>query len=150
MVHARRREVLLGEAESLLEETARDRYRELCEEVGEAEARRLERDVTLAAIDEAWSLYLEEVALVKEDVAWLSLSRVPLHEYQRTLDGMFRELWKRIDAEVVATFAEGTPAALESSAAGTGSTWTYQTSDEAFPSAMGRLTASLRRLLRGR
>jgi preprotein translocase subunit SecA len=118
--------------------------------VGEAELHRLERDVTLAAIDDAWSVYLEEVALVKEDVAWRSLSRVPLHEYQRTLDGMFQELWPRIEAEVVAAFAEGTPAALGSRGAGTGSTWTYQTSDEAFPDAMGRLTVSLRRLLRGR
>ena len=47
-------------------------------------------------------------------------------------------------------FAADVPAGVESPAWGTGSTWTYQTSDEAFPDAMGRLTASLRRLLRGR
>jgi preprotein translocase subunit SecA len=150
IVHARRREVLLGKADSLLRRDLPDRYRALCDEVGEAEVRRLERDVTLAAIDEAWSDYLEEVALVKEDVAWVSLSRVPLHEYQRTLDRMFRELGRRIEADVVAAFAEGVPAPKRARASEMGSTWTYQTSDEAFPDAVGRVTASLRRLLRGR
>ncbi len=117
---------------------------------GEAEARRLEVEVTLAAIDDAWSLYLEEVGHVQEDVAWVSLSRVPLHEYQRTLDRMFGELWARIESTVVAAFEEDEPAALVARDTGTGSTWTYQTSDEAVPDAMARVTASLRRLLRGR
>ena len=150
MVHARRREVLLGEAESTLREADLERYRALCDEAGEAEVRRAERDVTLTAIDGAWSVYLEEVALVREDVAWLSLSRVPLHEYQRTVDRMFGELWDNIAAEVVAAFSEGLPVAPGEHASGTGSTWTYQISDEAFPNAMGRMAASLRRLLRGR
>jgi preprotein translocase subunit SecA len=150
IVHARRREVLVGEAESLVQRDLPNRHQALSRELGEDEVRRLERAVTLTAIDQAWSVYLEEVALVKEDVAWVSLSRVPLHEYQHTLDRMFRELWTRIESEVIEAFAEGTPAAPGPGGSGTGSTWTYQTSDEAFPDAMGRLTASLRRLLRAR
>jgi len=150
IVHQRRREVLLGEFESLLRRAVPERHQSLLDELGEEELERLERDVTLAAIDDAWSLYLEEVGQVKEDVAWVSLSRVPLHEYQRVLDRMFGELWARIESAVVSAFAEGRPATLASSVSGTGSTWTYQTSDEAFPDAMARVAASLRRLLRGR
>jgi preprotein translocase subunit SecA len=150
IVHARRREVLLGKAESLVRRDLPEQHDELARELGDEELRRLERAVTLSTIDEAWSVYLEEVALVKEDVAWVSLSRVPLHEYQRTLDRMFGNLWDRIETKVIEAFAEGPPPALAPDGSGTGSTWTYQTSDEAFPDAMARVAASLRRLLRGR
>jgi hypothetical protein len=63
---------------------------------------------------------------------------------------MFGNLWDRIETKVIEAFAEGPPPALAPDGSGTGSTWTYQTSDEAFPDAMARVAASLRRLLRGR
>ena len=127
-----------------------ERHGELARELGEAALARLERDVTLAKIDEAWSQYLEEVGQTKEDVAWVSLAGVPLHEYQRSVARMFETFWERIDAEVLEAFASGTATAIAAAASGTGATWTYQTNDQAFPHAMARLAGTLRRLLRGR
>lgn len=147
-VHRRRREVLLGEAESLLKAERPQRHLELEAQLGEEALGRLERDVTLAAIDEGWSDHLEEVALVREDVAWVSLSRVPLHEFQERLARMGVELMDRIDEAVLEALSAAGVAAGGSRGGGTGATWTYQTSDEAFPDLMARQTEGIRRVLR--
>ncbi len=150
IVHGHRREVLFGEYEdeSPVAEAMPERYAELRREVGEEALRRLERDVTLAKIDDGWSQYLEEVGETREDAAWVSLSGVPLHEYQRSVARMFDKLWERIDAGVLEAFASGSASTVARSGAGTGATWTYQTNDQAFPDAMERLLTSVRRLLR--
>ena len=150
IVHSHRRDVLVGVAESLLRREVPERHGELARELGEAALARLERDVTLAKIDVAWSQYLDEVGQTKEDVAWVSLAGVPLHEYQRGVARMFETFWERIDAEVLEAFASGTATAIAAAASGSGATWTYQTNDQAFPHAMARLAGTLRRLLRGR
>lgn len=147
-VHAHRRRVLLDEAESLVEVECPRRYLELRAELGEEGVRRLERDVTLAAIDECWSRYLEEVSLAREDVAWVSLARVPLHEFQERLARMGAELMGRVGAAVQEAFRAADVAAEASQAGGTGATWTYQTSDEAFPDLMARQTEGIRRVVR--
>ncbi len=147
-VHRRRREVLLGEAESLVKAELPRRHLELEAELGGEGLRRLERDVTLAALDEWWSRHLEEVALVREDVAWVSLSRVPLHEFQERVARMGVELMDRIDEAVLEAFSAQDVVAEASGGGGTGATWTYQTSDEAFPDLMARQTEGIRRVLR--
>jgi preprotein translocase subunit SecA len=149
IVHAHRRAALVGEGgDSLVAEAMPERYAELQREIGVDALRRLERDVTLTKIDEGWSQYLEEVGETREDAAWVSLSGVPLHEYQRNVARMFDRLWERIDAGVLEAFASGAASTIARSGAGTGATWTYQTNDQAFPDAMERLLTSVRRLLR--
>ncbi len=148
IVHAQRREVLLGEAEELLARERPERWRELADQLGEDALVRLERDVTLATIDAEWSQYLEEAGQTREDVAWVSLSGVPLHEYQRSVARMFERFWERVDAEVLAAFASGTAEAIAERASGTGATWTYQTNDQAFPDVMARMLERVRSLLR--
>jgi preprotein translocase subunit SecA len=150
IVHAHRREVLFGEGggESLVAGAIPERYEKLRGEIGDEALRRLERDVTLARMDEGWSQYLEEVGETREDAAWVSLSGVPLHEYQRSVARMFDRLWEGIDAGVLEAFASGSAATIARNGAGTGATWTYQTNDQAFPDAMERLLTSVRRLLR--
>ncbi len=150
IVHAHRREVLLGEAESLVARELPERWEGLAHELGEAGARRLERDVTLATIDAEWSQYLEEAGQTREDVAWVSLSGVPLHEYQRSVARMFDSFWERVDAIVLEAFAAGSTEEIAAKAVGTGATWTYQTNDQAFPDVMARMMERLRRALRRR
>ena len=83
-------------------------------------------------------------------MAWVSLSGVPLHEYQRNVARMFDSFWERVDAEVLDVFASGSAEAIAARAAGTGATWTYQTNDQAFPDVMARMVERVRRLLRRR
>ncbi len=148
IVHAHRREVLLGESESLLARERPERWQELAGELGEEGVRRLERDVILATIDAEWSQYLEEAGQTREDVAWVSLSAVPLHEYQRNVARMFDCFWDRVDALVLDTLASGSAETIASRVSGTGATWTYQTNDQAFPDVMARMLERVRRLLR--
>ena len=150
IVHAHRREVLLGEAESLVARERPERCEELARELGEDALCGLERDVTLATIDAEWSQYLEEAGQTREDVAWVSLSGVPLHEYQRNVARMFDRFWERVDSEVLDAFASGSAEAIAERAAGTGATWTYQTNDQAFPDVMARMVERIRQLLRRR
>ena len=147
-LHEHRRRVLLGEAESLLKAERPQRHGALEAELGADRLLRLERDVTLAAIDDWWSRHLEEVALTREDVAWVSLSRVPLHEFQERLARMGVELRDRIDDAVLEAFSGPDVVAEAPQADGTGATWTYQASDEAFPDLMARQIQGIRRVVR--
>ncbi len=81
-------------------------------------------------------------------MAWVSLSGVPLHEYQRNVARMFDAFWGRIDADVLEAFASGSAEAIAASVSGSGATWTYQTSDQAFPGVMERLLQRIRQLAR--
>jgi len=150
IVHAQRREVLLGGAESLVARQLPERWAELLGELGEDAAHGLERDVTLATMDAEWSQYLEEVGQTREDAAWVALAGVPLHEYQRNVARMFDSFWEHLDAEVLGVFSAGSAEAIAAKAAGTGATWTYQTNDQAFPDVMARMVERIRRLLRRR
>jgi hypothetical protein len=61
---------------------------------------------------------------------------------------MFDAFWERVDAEVLEAFATGSAQAIAARIAGSGATWTYQTSDQAFPGVMERLLARVRQLVR--
>ena len=81
-------------------------------------------------------------------MAWVSLSRVPLHEFQERVARMGVELMDRIEEAVLEAFSARDLVAEASGGGGTGATWTYQTSDEAFPDLMARQTEGIRRVLR--
>ena len=94
----------------------------------------------LAAVDEAWACFLEEVAELKTGFAWLNLGgRDPLSEYLRTIDHLFKSLWDQVELE-----AGGELPARR------GATWTYLTTDQPFGSGLERIMKSLARKAKSR
>ena len=97
-----------------------------------------ERLVTLTAIDDLWSDYLEAVRELKSGTIWTSLGgRNPHHVYLTEVHAMFGELERAIPEEVAARLARGDADSL--AALGRGATWTYLTTDEPFGSMTERL-----------
>ena len=89
----------------------------------------------LAATDEAWACFLEEVAELKTGFAWLNLGgRDPLSEYLRTIDHLFKSLWDQVELEA----ADALPARR-------GATWTYLTTDQPFGTGLERIMKGLAR-----
>jgi preprotein translocase subunit SecA len=96
------------------------------------------RLVTLAAIDDLWSDYLEAVRELKSGTIWTSLGgRNPHHVYLTEVHAMFSELERAIPEEAAARLARGDAESL--AALGRGATWTYLTTDEPFGSMTERL-----------
>ena len=94
--------------------------------------------VTLAAIDDLWSDYLEAVRELKSGTIWTSLGgRNPHHVYLTEVHAMFSELERAIPEEAAARLARGDADSL--AALGRGATWTYLTTDEPFGSMTERL-----------
>ena len=150
IIHSKRREILLDNFQSLIEEELPDLHAQLLDAVGEDSLRNLERHVILARIDQWWARYLKEISEIKEDVALVSMSRVPLHEFQRRIASLFDELLQHIDNGVINTFRAIDPATISAdppALPATGATWTYQASDHIFPDLMTRLGAGLKRLI---
>ncbi len=94
----------------------------------------------LAAVDEAWACYLEEIAELKTGFAWLNLGgRDPLSEYLRTIDHLFTSLWDQVELE-----------AGNDEPARRGATWTYLTTDQPFGTGMERIMKGLARKAKSR
>ena len=97
-----------------------------------------ERLVTLTAIDDLWSDYLEAVRELRSGTIWTSLGgRNPHHVYLTQVHAMFGELEQAIPEEAAVRLARGDAESL--AAAGRGATWTYLTTDEPFGSMTERL-----------
>ncbi len=102
ILHYRRRAVLLGEAESLLAERVPERY----EELGDL-APKVERQITLARIDEFWSDYLVQLTELREGIHWVSIAgRDPVNEFRKSVIEMFDQLLKDLDESIVETFEQ--------------------------------------------
>jgi preprotein translocase subunit SecA len=94
----------------------------------------------LAAIDEAWACFLEEVAELKTGFAWLNLGgRDPLSEYLRTVDKLFTSLWDQVELEA------DTEVPVRR-----GATWTYLTTDQPFGTGLERIMKGLARKAKSR
>ncbi len=139
IVHARRQDLLTGEApDSLLQQRAPDRYRQLLSEIGPETLARVERQVTLFHIDRCWAEHLDHVAHVREGIHLITAGgRRPLDEYHVTVGRTFRHLLDAIDDRVVETFlsAEITADGIDmekEGLKGPSSTWTYLVSDHPF------------------
>jgi len=101
-------------------------------------ASELERQVTLAVIDDLWSEYLAEITDLREGIQWVSWGgREPLHEYLTSVDALFRELQVRIKEEIPRRLAEGESSSVDPSQRG--ATWTYLTTDQPFGTATERI-----------
>ena len=136
-----RRAVLDSRAETgLLARLSPERWSRLCAAHGGELLARVERRLTLLAIDRCWSDHLAEMQAVRDEVHLVTLDgRDPLAEFYRTAGRAFDGLFARIDEAVVGSFealhvsANGVDwdaAALR----GPSSTWTYLVNDAAFGS----------------
>jgi preprotein translocase subunit SecA len=137
IIHARRRDVLTGAAESVLEAHAPELFERLCALVGRERLVELERRLTLLEIDEAWSLYLADIAELRSGIHWVSLGgKNPLNEYLHQSATGFENLLKDLDSRIIAAFSELQPD-LQGEWAGLskfdrGATWTYVINDQPF------------------
>ena len=134
-----RRDVLDSRAATgLLARRCPGRWSSLCTSHGEETAARVERRLTLLAIDRCWSDHLAEMQAVRDEVHLVALDgRDPLAEFYRTADKAFDGLSARVDEAIVEAF-EALPVSsngIDWDAAGLrgpSSTWTYLVNDTAF------------------
>ncbi len=144
-----------GEFPGLLREASKERWESLSAKYGEALLYRVEREITLAHIDRLWADHLEDVAELREGIHLRSLAAGDvLGEFQRAIVGMFDDLPKRLDEEIVKTFerAEITEAGIDlgkEGLAAPSSTWTYLVTDQPFGTLTERFLKGLRRMARG-
>jgi preprotein translocase subunit SecA len=134
-----RREVLDSDAAlDLLARRRPEQWSHLCAAHGEELATRVERRLTLLAIDRCWSDHLAEMQAVRDEVHLVTLDgRDPLAEFYRTAGRAFDGLFDRIDEAIVEAF-ETLPisaSGVDWDAAGLrgpSSTWTYLVNDTVF------------------
>ena len=102
IIFRRRLEVLKDEAElGLISGRLGERYRELCDSVGEAAVKKAEKQMTLYFINSCWADYLDYISYIKESIHLMHLSgRNPVHEFNRIAVEAFEEMQVDIDDQV--------------------------------------------------
>jgi preprotein translocase subunit SecA len=151
LVRERRMEILEGKAPSLLEIQDPERHAELVRRFGQKEFDCLERNVRLAAIDDAWAEHLAAVSDLRSGIHWLAWGgREPLHAFWNEVIRLFEEMTKRVEQEVLAKFGTDDTVETALNPVDRGATWTYLVNDNPFGSMTDRLAQGLRRKLRER
>lgn len=144
----RREKILLGQDGSELFRTGLpERYHALAEHIPASVLNRVERQVSLAVIDRLWADYLEEVESIREGAPLAQLAgKVPLDEFNKSVCEAYRNLERRIDAEIIAVLdrvnitAEGIDLDREG-LRGPSATWTYLVNDTPFGSKLQTILA---------
>lgn len=156
VIQQRRRDVLFGEAASLLEELDIVLYDSILAAVGPERLLEAERLIELSIIDEMWSDYLAEVTEIRGGIHWVSWGgRDPLHSFLTTVVDLFADLEERIDEEVMEVFrgldVSGGEIRLEGiGLLERGATWTYLTTDQPFGTWTERILKGIARKFRRR
>ncbi len=138
-----RQEVLTGTTHlTLLERQAAERWQTLKETVDPNLLHRIERRLTLIAIDRCWSDHLEALQRARDEQHWVQLDgRVPLAEFCRFAGNAFDQLLEHIDEEILQRFhsiqitAKGVDWQAEG-LQGPSATWTYLVSDNLFANSL--------------
>jgi preprotein translocase subunit SecA len=114
LMHERREKLLAGaEHPALLRKTDPDLFRNLAAEFGDAVVEQAEREVTLCQMDRCWSEHLAQVSEIREGIHLMSYGgqnafslggQNAFDEFNRQINHAFREISRRIDDEVIATF----------------------------------------------
>ncbi len=148
IIHARRRNVLTGAVESVLETNAPELFERLCQQIGRERLAELEARLTLLEIDEAWSLYLADIAELRSGIHWVSLGgKDPLNEYLHQSALAFENLLEDLDSRIIAAFSELLPGPQGEweglSKFERGATWTYVINDQPFGDFGERLAKAL-------
>jgi preprotein translocase subunit SecA len=136
-----RQDVLTGrQRPELIEHRRPDRWAELEELCGIEELRRIERRLTLVALDRLWSDHLAELSRIREGIHVVGyVGKDPAAEFFREAGEAFARLAEEIDREIVASFdrlrvgPEGVDWEAEG-LSGPSATWTYLVSDAPFGS----------------
>ncbi|WP_010587256.1 accessory Sec system translocase SecA2 [Schlesneria paludicola] len=114
---------------------------------GQAAVDKIERQVTLQAIDDCWSDYLERVAEIRDGIHLVSMGGFdPLVVYNDELASAFRTFFKRVEAKSSLAFREffqhrETLSDHDEATNGSSTTWTYMVNDN----PMGDLFERIRR-----
>jgi preprotein translocase subunit SecA len=139
VLHQTRRNIVEGrDTWALLPELFPKRWHQLVTQFGEADARRLEKRLTLLAIDRCWSDHLALANQIRDCIHVVGLvGKDPLAEFTRELAESFNEIGQLIEDDVAARF-EALPLTGtrinwgHESLLGPQATWTYLVSDEPF------------------
>jgi preprotein translocase subunit SecA len=154
VVHQRRREVLLDEAPSVLEDLDPDLYDTILSAVGPQQLRDAERQIELSKIDELWSDYLATVTELRTGIHWVSWGgRDPLHSFLTAILDLFADFEQRIDDEIVEVFRglDVSGGKIQLSNTGLferGATWTYLITDQPFGTWTERILKGIARKFR--
>ena len=135
----RRRLTLFGRTESMLAEASPERYEELLERLGPEAVQAIERELTIAWIDRAWSDHLARLAVLREDMQLMSVGisigstfgrESPLATFRRMARESFDAFEEEVDDGIIETFerAEATRSGIDLAAEGLAppdEIWTY-------------------------
>ncbi len=81
---------------------------------GEANMRKVERDVYLQVLDNLWMQHLENMEHLREGIGWISVGqRDPLVEYRRQGQALFETMQGTLQHEVVRTLLHAEPVAAD-------------------------------------
>jgi preprotein translocase subunit SecA len=137
-IQAWRRAALLGDDEGPSVLAEGERWVELSARLGPDEARRLERRLTLLAIDHVWSEHLGLARRIRDNIHVVGfVGKEPLAEFTREVGQAFADLPDLVDDDMVARFQalEVTESGIDWGQAGLlgpTSTWTYLVNDDPF------------------
>ncbi len=103
-----------------------------------------ERLVSLRAIDDLWSAYLDTVSDLRSGIHWHSYTgHDPLYSFLTKVDEIYRELEERIDPEIADRLEEARAKGIDPSQRG--ATWTYLTTDNPFGDYTERIMRGIAR-----
>ena len=148
---AKRTDVLLRRAPSLLEQADPEKWAVLRERFGERAMREIERLWTLHLMDDLWSDYLAAIAELRGGIHWVSWTgKDPVHTFLMEATFMFERLEDQLERELVEAFARD-DVTLGSEPPGgidRASTWTYLINDQPWGSMQERWAAKVREAFR--
>jgi preprotein translocase subunit SecA len=154
IIQQRRAGLLMGaESPTLLENNDPDYFEKLASQFGADTVRNVERQITLCQIDRCWSDHLAHVAEVREGIHLVSMGGFDaFDEFNREINGAFREMSRRIDQEVLGALStvriNATGVDLKAEGLlGPSSTWTYMINDNPMGDVFERLTRGIKRLI---
>jgi preprotein translocase subunit SecA len=154
VMQERRKGLLMGgEPPSLLEKSEPDLFEGLAGKFGDDAVRKAERQLSLAQIDRCWSDHLAHVAEVRDGIHLVSMGGFDaFDEFNREINGAFREMLRRIDREVL-TALETVPIGADGidlkaqGLLGPSSTWTYMINDNPMGDILERLSRGIKRMM---
>jgi preprotein translocase subunit SecA len=122
----------------LLAHASPERWHDVVARFGPERGERLERRLTLLAIDRSWSDYLAHVAEVRDSIHVVNfVGKDPLTEFSREVGTAFARIEQLVESRVVEQFEALSLAGPEldweqAGLVGPSSTWTYLVNDEPF------------------
>ena len=135
--------LFLDKYESVIE-GQRQRIQERRETILHSEEPELDRLVSLRAIDDLWSCYLETIAELRSGIHWHSYTgHDPLYSFLTRVDELYRELEEGIDPEIAERLEDARAKGIDPSQRG--ATWTYLTTDNPFGDYTQRIVRGIAR-----